>query len=125
MQMKSKTLLLVAALAVLTAPALAQEHSGHEGHDMSAMMSVGEGGSWSYTERENSKMLLHGRWETVPLGGRASVAISAAGMSFQTRCAALMASESLIHDHATRAACTGEKQPAMPGTDHGHHGHDK
>ncbi|MBT5677705.1 MAG: hypothetical protein HOJ07_18605 [Rhodospirillaceae bacterium] len=110
MLIKSKTLLLVAALAALTAltaPAFAQEDGGHAGHDMSAMMSVGEDGSWSYVGRENPKMLLHGRWETVPLDGRASAAISAAGITHQARCNALMASENLIHDHATRAACTG------------------
>ena len=137
MQLKSRTLLLVAALAALTvlaAPAFAQEDDSHAGHDMSAMMSVGEDGSWSYTERENPKMLLHGRWETVPVSGRASAAVSAAGMTRQERCAALMAAKDLIHDHATRAACTGINPSAMveeqsqrsqhQDMDHGDGGHD-
>jgi len=137
MQLKSRTLLLVAALAALTvlaAPAFAQEDDSHAGHDMSAMMSVGEDGSWSYTERENPKMLLHGRWETVPVSGRASAAVSAAGMTRQERCAALMAAKDLIHDHATRAACTGinpsamveeQSQPSQhQDMDHGDGGHD-
>lgn len=68
-------------------------------------------------------MLLHGRWETVPLAGRARSAISAAGMKHNARCVALMASETLIHDHATRAACSGASQPAMLDTNHGHDGH--
>ena len=144
--------MLVAALAALTAvvaPAVAQENGGHEGHDMSAMaeengghgghdmaamMSVGEGGSWSYTERENPKMRMHGRWELVPTAGRAGTAVSAAGMTRQARCAALMASTNLMHDHATLAACTGASQPAMAekqnemrqnrDMDHGDGGHD-
>lgn len=137
MQLKSRTLLLVAALAALTvlaAPAFAQEDDSHAGHDMSAMMSVGEDGSWSYTERENPKMLLHGRWETVPVSGRASAAVSAAGMTRQDRCVALMAAKDLIHDHATRAACTGinpsamveeQSQPSQhQDMDHGDGGHD-
>ena len=141
MQIKSRTLLLVAALAALTVlavPAFAQEDDSHAGHDMStmmsSMMSVGEDGSWSYTERENPKMLLHGRWETVPVSGRASAAVSAAGMTRQDRCVALMAAKDLIHDHATRAACTGinpstmvEEQSQMnqhQDMDHGDGGHD-
>ena len=137
MQIKSRPLLLVAALAALTVlavPAFAQEDDSHAGHDMSTMMSVGEDGSWSYTERENPKMLLHGRWETVPVSGRASAAVSAAGMTRQDRCVALMAAKDLIHDHATRAACTGinpstmvEEQSQMnqhQDMDHGDGGHD-
>lgn len=116
MRMKSKTLLLTAALAALTAiaaPAFAQENDSHAGHDMSAMMAVGESGSWSYIGRENPTMLLHGRWELVPAAGRASEAVPAAGMTPQARCAALMASNDLILDHATQAACSGASQPAM------------
>jgi len=134
MQIKSKTLLRVAAVAAFTAlvalvaPAMAQETGGHEGHDMSAMMAVGEDGAWSYTARENPQMRMHGRWETVPLDGHASAAVAAAAMTRQERCAALMAAEDLMQDHATRAACTGinstmaeQQAPASQqhGMDHG------
>ena len=34
-----------------------------------------------------------------------------------------LASETLIHDHATRVACSGASQPAMQDTNHGHDGH--
>ena len=137
MQINRKIALPVAVLAVFTAlvaPAGAQESTGHEGHDMSAMMSVGEDGSWSYAERSNPRMEMHGRWEMVPRDGRASAAISAADLTRPERCAALMAAADLMHDHATLAACTGvdpspaaEQQPP-PGQDHdmdhGHNEHD-
>ena len=140
MQIKSKTLLRVAALtafAALAAPVVAQETGGHEGHDMSAMMSVGEDGAWSYLGRENPQMRMHGRWQTVPLDGHASAAVSATAMTRQERCAALMAAQDLMQDHATRVACTGinstmAEQQAPPsqqhgmdhGMDHGDGGHD-
>jgi hypothetical protein len=114
MYITSKNLLLVAALAALTAlaaPTMAEEHGGHEGHDMSAMtssMSMGdEDGSWSYGGRENPTMQFHERWEMVPAAGRAGEAIAASALSRAERCTALMAAEDLMHDHATRAACRG------------------
>ena len=75
----------IAAFLSLAARATAQDHSGHEGHDMAAMMSVGEDGSWSYAGRDYPKMLLHGRWETIPVAGRAGAAVSAEGMALQAR----------------------------------------
>ena len=135
MQIKSKTLPLIAAVAAFTTsvavvtPAMAQESGSHEGHDMSAMMAVGEAGAWSYTGRENPQMQMHGRWETVPLKGRASAAVSAAAMTHQERFAALMAAEDLMQDHATLAACTGinpstpmEQQPPPSQHDDMDHG---
>ncbi|MFP6689222.1 MAG: hypothetical protein VCD31_07890 [Alphaproteobacteria bacterium] len=103
----------IAAFLSLAARATAQNHSGHEGHDMAAMMSVGEDGSWSYAGRDYPKMLLHGRWETIPVAGRAGAAVSAEGMTLQARCGALMASQNLMHDRATQAACRSASQPGM------------
>jgi len=34
--------------------------------------------------------LLHGRWETIPVAGRAGAAVSAEGMTLQARCGALI-----------------------------------
>jgi len=92
----------IAAFLSLAARATAQDHSGHKGHDMAAMMSVGEDGSWFYAGRDYPKMLLHGRWETIPVAGRAGAADSEEGMTLQARCGALMASQNLMHDRATQ-----------------------
>ncbi len=119
MRIRSKTLLLVAALAAFTAhaaPAVAQEDGGNEGHDMSAMMSAGDGGSWSYTGRDNPMMRMQDRWEMVPAAGRAGAAVAASAMTQEERCAALIAAEDLMRDHATREACTGTSPSAQSTT---------
>ena len=135
MRIRSKTLLRVAALAALTAlaaPAVAEEDGaneghdmstmmsaedgGNEGHDMSAMMSAGDGGSWSYAGRDNPMMRMQDRWEMVPVAGRAGAAVSASAMTPEERCAALMAAEDLMRDHATRAACMGTSTSAQSTT---------
>ena len=124
MNLVNKYFMLVAAFAALPAfigPLAAQEQSDHEGHDMAAMghdmaamMSVGEGGSWSYVGRNNPKMQMHERWEMVPVAARRGVAISATGMTREERCAALMTAQNIMLDRATRAACGGARQPAIP-----------
>ena len=112
MQIKSKTLLLVAALAaltVLTASAVAQENAAMRDTICRTWGQWVKAAPWSYAERENPRMRMHERWEMVPVAGRAAAAVSASAMTRRERCAALMAAKGLMHDHRHPRGLHGHK----------------
>lgn len=99
------------ALAALGTAASAQDHDAHQGHDMSAMPAMPTTGSWSYLDRDNADVTLWDRWETVPVEGTAGAFQAASGMALEARCAALLASKTVMIDRTLRAAC-GDMAPA-------------
>lgn len=115
--------LVVLALFSMGTDSRAQDHDAHQGHDMTShdmsghdMSAMPTTGSWSYLDRDNADVTLWDRWETVPVEGTSGAFQAASGMSLEARCAALLASKTVMIDRTLRAAC-GDMTPAPTETD--------
>lgn len=93
----------------------------HAGHTMPAV----EDGPWSYKGRKNPEPITRGRVEVVPAATDKMQYVDATRLSPQARCEALLASDHVAVDRATRAACArpAAPAPAAPAGPSGHAGH--